>query len=61
MLFRCGCGYETEDDLDFLAHLTECESKPEEHWGTYIGVMETTELPFRNSEILEENNGKKKT
>lgn len=55
MNIRCpGCGYEPTDDLDFLAHLTECSNKPEESWGTYAGVMENTEQPFKNSEILEE-------
>ncbi len=49
-----GCGYEPKDENDFLAHLIECESNPEQKWGTYAGVLETTEQPFLNSEILEE-------
>ncbi len=55
MDIRCpGCGYEPTDEVDFLAHLTECPNKPEERWETYAGVMENTEQPFKNSEILKE-------
>lgn len=56
MRFTCvGCGYSSEDENDFLAHLIECPSKPESKWNTYVGVMETSQTPFKNSEILEDN------
>jgi hypothetical protein len=49
-----GCGYESDDENDFLAHLVECEAEPENKWTTYIDVVEPRELPFKNSDILEE-------
>lgn len=48
------CGYEAKDEVDFLAHLIECESEPEESWLTYTNIMDTGTVPFKNSEILEE-------
>ena len=47
-----GCGYDAKDEIDMLAHLTECADEPESKWGTYL----TMELhpPFKNSEILKE-------
>lgn len=51
----CKCGYQTEDENDFLAHLTECIYEPEESWDSYnIGLMGGNEQPFKNSEIIEE-------
>jgi len=49
-----GCGYESDDENDFLAHLVECKSEPENRWQTYADVVEPVELPFKNSDILQE-------
>jgi hypothetical protein len=49
-----GCGYESDDEADFLAHLIECPSEPESKWQTYADVLEPIELPYKNSDILEE-------
>lgn len=49
-----GCGYESEDELDFLAHLVECEGNPELKWQTYSDVVGPSKLPFKNSDILKE-------
>jgi hypothetical protein len=53
-MWTCGCGYEAKDEIDALAHLTECEFKPESKWQTYADVIESRELPYKNSDILEE-------
>lgn len=49
---KCLCGYESEDEADFLAHLVECEENPEEKWQTYADVLGPA--PFKNSDILKE-------
>jgi hypothetical protein len=54
MLFNCSCGFGTDDETDFLAHLVDCSSEPEEKWGTYADIFTVGEQPFKNSEILEE-------
>ncbi len=56
MDFQCACGFKTNDEVDFLAHLTECKLEPEEHWATYTNIMDTETQSFKNSEILEEGN-----
>lgn len=54
-MIRCeACGYEAVDDVDLLAHLTECPAEPEEHWSVYTQIFESGSQPFKNSEILEE-------
>jgi hypothetical protein len=53
-MITCRCGFQTEDELDFLAHLVECEENPEEKWQTYADVIGPSNLPFKNSEILKE-------
>ena len=56
-MFECACGYRTDDENEFFAHLIECETEPEEKWSSYmIGrlAISEQEQPFLNSEILEE-------
>lgn len=53
-MITCSCGYQTEDEINFLAHLIACPNEPETKWGTYADVIGPTKIPFKNSEILEE-------
>ena len=53
-MFECECGFKTEDENEFLAHMIDCETEPEEKWGSYVQGLALEELPFKNSEILEE-------
>jgi len=57
MLFNCSCGFGTDDETDFLAHLIACVDEPEERWGSYnTGLLGGGEQQFKNREILEEDN-----
>jgi len=52
---RCiGCGFETEDVTEFLVHGIDCAGKPEEKWQLYLDEG-TAPMPFKNSEILKED------
>lgn len=54
-MFECACGFKTDDENEFFAHLVDCETEPEEKWSSYmIGRLAVQEQPFLNSEILEE-------
>ena len=35
-MFKCDCGYETEDSNAFVQHLMMCDTMPEEKWGAHI-------------------------
>lgn len=48
------CGYDAVDEIDALAHLTECKANPEEKWVTYVDVVGPSSVPFKNSDILKE-------
>ena len=48
-----GCGFESEDANVFMAHLIDCESKPEEKWISYLeyGIEPPS---FKHSDNLKE-------
>lgn len=47
-----GCDYDAKDELDMLAHLTECPNEPESKWATYLTMELQPEI--KNSDILKE-------
>ena len=48
-----GCGFETDDPIKLTTHMIDCEGKPEEKWQSYVEYG-TEPMPFKNSDILEE-------